>query len=256
MLDYSIKDTTFLYQILDLPIISDRHYITKNYTDTITSNHYRLNWMINSKQNLSLFNDFIEFKKDEHKDPIFIVDGVGSWEIKALNYEQTLVSYYVLIDPGGWIPDYLVTYANKALGPDTVLLMLGEGKKRGIDRVITSSYLVCLREEVAPLLYQMIDQENLLIMNNNDFPMNQAGSKNVRKVILLGTPNLGSVGSVKSFITGLKVGLRKVPTEVLVTMPSVYQLFPHSINDWVIDTSGKPLDHDVFDTETWRQFQW
>ncbi len=94
------------------------------------------------------------------------------------------------------------------------------------------------------------------VLNNNDFPMNQAGSKNVRKVILLGTPNLGSVGSVKSFITGLKVGLRKVPTEVLVTMPSVYQLFPHSINDWVIDPSGQPLDYDVFDTETWRQFQW
>ncbi|WP_223789061.1 lipase/acyltransferase domain-containing protein [Marinicella meishanensis] len=94
------------------------------------------------------------------------------------------------------------------------------------------------------------------VLNDNNFPMNQAGSKHVRKVILLGTPNLGSVGSVKSFITGLKVGLRKVPTEVLVTMPSVYQLFPHSINNWVIDVNGNPLDYDVFDVSTWQQFQW
>ena len=86
--------------------------------------------------------------------------------------------------------------------------------------------------------------------------MDQSGSKHVRKVVLLGTPNLGSVDAVKSFITGLKVGLRKVPTEVLVTMPSIYQLFPHSINEWVIDINGDPLDYDVFDIDTWRQFQW
>jgi hypothetical protein len=168
LLDYTIKDTTFLYQILDLPVISDRHYITKNYNDTISANHYRLNWMINSKQNFLLFDDFIEEKKKQHKDPIFIVDGLGAWEVKALNYEQTLVSYYVLVDPGGWIPNYLVIYANRSLGPDTVLLMLEEGSKRDVNRVITTSYLVCLRQEEPTLLYQRIDPENLLIMNNND----------------------------------------------------------------------------------------
>ena len=36
LIDHSINDTTFLYQILDLPIISNRHYITKNYTDTVS----------------------------------------------------------------------------------------------------------------------------------------------------------------------------------------------------------------------------
>ena len=54
---------------------------------------------------------------------------------------MTEVSYYVLIDPGGWIPDYLITYGNKSLGPGTVLLMLEEGAKRGYDTTITSSYL-------------------------------------------------------------------------------------------------------------------
>jgi len=168
LLGYSIKDTTFLYQILDLPIISDRHYITKNYTDTIAPNHYQLNWMINSDQNFLLFDEFIESKREEHGDPIFIVDGVGSWEVKALNYDQTLVSYYVLIDPGGWIPDYLVSYANKALGPDTVLLMLKEGKKREPEVKVTTSYLFCLKETVSPMLYQRIDSENFVIINNKD----------------------------------------------------------------------------------------
>ena len=168
LIDYSIGDTTFLYQILDLPVISNRHYITKNYTDTLTATHFRLNWMIDSRQNYKLFNKLIELKNVEYRDPIFITDGLGSWEVKALNFNQTEVSYYVLIDPGGWIPDYLVTYANRSLGPDTVLLMLDEGQKRGVDTIITSSYLVCIREEYQPLLYQRVDSENFVIINNEE----------------------------------------------------------------------------------------
>jgi pimeloyl-ACP methyl ester carboxylesterase len=94
------------------------------------------------------------------------------------------------------------------------------------------------------------------VLNDNDFDTTLKGAKNVRKVVLLGTPNLGSVGSVESFITGMKIGLRKIPTEVLVTMPSVYQLFPHSIHNWILDINGKDLDRDVFDKDIWQRFQW
>ena len=122
LLDYSILDTTFLYQILDLPIISNRHYITKNYTDTIKAGeHYQMNWLIDSEQNQELFSDFIATKSAQYKNPIFITDGLGSWELKRLNPNQTEVTYYVLIDPGGMIPDYLVSYANRTVGPGTVI---------------------------------------------------------------------------------------------------------------------------------------
>ena len=94
------------------------------------------------------------------------------------------------------------------------------------------------------------------VLNQNDFPVNLNGAKNVRKVVLLGTPNFGSAGSIESFITGLRIGLRKIPTEILVTMPSIYQLFPHAINTWLINIDGKPLERDVFDSNIWRKFQW
>jgi pimeloyl-ACP methyl ester carboxylesterase len=94
------------------------------------------------------------------------------------------------------------------------------------------------------------------VLNGNDFPVNLNGAQNVNKVILLGTPNFGSVGSVESFITGLQIGLRKIPTEILVTMPSIYQLFPHSINTWLININGEPLERDVFDSDIWQSFQW
>ncbi len=94
------------------------------------------------------------------------------------------------------------------------------------------------------------------VLSSNDFPVSMRGASRVRRVILLGTPNLGSVEAIRNFIAGRKVVLGHIKTEVLATMPSIYQLFPHAINDWLITTSGTPLDRDQFDVEIWRRFQW
>ncbi len=94
------------------------------------------------------------------------------------------------------------------------------------------------------------------VLDGNDFDVTGAGARHVRRVVLLGTPNLGSVGAVRSFIVGRPIGLRAIPTEVLVTMPSLYQLFPHALDNWLVSARGRPLDRDVFDIEIWRRFQW
>jgi hypothetical protein len=47
-----------------------------------------------------------------------------------------------------------------------------------------------------------------------------------------------------------------MPTEVMLTMPSTYQLFPHPLNDWIVTSSGQALERDLFDIELWRRFQW
>ena len=94
------------------------------------------------------------------------------------------------------------------------------------------------------------------VLDSNDFPVNMYGADRVRRVILLGTPNLGSVKILNSFIDGIKVGFRKINTETLVTMPSLYQLLPHPLNNWIVTSNGVPLDRDVFDVNTWRRFKW
>ena len=94
------------------------------------------------------------------------------------------------------------------------------------------------------------------VLSDNEFPVNYSGAHNVRRVILLGTPSLGSAGSLHAFIEGSKVGFRRIPTEVLATMPSVYQLFPHSLHDWLVTSDGETLERDIFDVEIWRRFQW
>jgi hypothetical protein len=94
------------------------------------------------------------------------------------------------------------------------------------------------------------------LLDGNDFPVTQEGAHKIRRLVLLGTPNFGSVSAVTGFIDGARVGLRRIPPEVLVTFPSAYELFPHAINDWLIDAAGRALDRDVFDVEVWRRFEW
>ncbi|MDB2705307.1 hypothetical protein N9Y67_02070 [Pseudomonadota bacterium] len=96
------------------------------------------------------------------------------------------------------------------------------------------------------------------VIDGNDFDkkLTMYGAERVRRVILLGTPNLGSVKTLNLFITGVKLGLNSIGTETLATMPSLYQLFPHPLNDWIITSKGKSLDRDLFDINIWRRFQW
>ena len=93
-------------------------------------------------------------------------------------------------------------------------------------------------------------------LDGNDFPVSGEGAAKIRRLILLGTPNFGSLQSLRSFIEGAEVGFRRIPPEVLLTMPSAYQLFPHALNDWLLNAKGDPLQRDLFDVELWRRFQW
>ena len=95
------------------------------------------------------------------------------------------------------------------------------------------------------------------VLNSNEFPVNMYGGDRVRRIILLGTPNLGSVVILRLFITGVQLGTReKIHTETLATMPSLFQLFPHPLNNWIIKSDGKPLERDLFSARLWRRFQW
>ena len=94
------------------------------------------------------------------------------------------------------------------------------------------------------------------VLDDNEFPVSLYGGERVRRVILLGTPNLGSVKLMNGFIDGIKLGLGKINPEILATMPSLYQLMPHPLNNWIVTIQGKKLERDLFDIETWRQFEW
>ena len=83
-----------------------------------------------------------------------------------------------------------------------------------------------------------------------------AGADRVRKLVLLGTPNLGSVGSLHAFIGGEKIGVNRISPRTLATFPSGYQLFPHPLNNWLVDIAGQPRHDDLFDPQTWQRMAW
>lgn len=96
------------------------------------------------------------------------------------------------------------------------------------------------------------------VIGENDFDkkLNMYGAERVRRVILLGTPNLGSVKTLNLFIQGVDIGVKQIGTETLASMPSLYQLFPHPLVDWIVKIDGQPLKRDLFDVNVWRRFQW
>jgi pimeloyl-ACP methyl ester carboxylesterase len=96
------------------------------------------------------------------------------------------------------------------------------------------------------------------VIGDNDFDkkVTMYGAERIRRVILLGTPNLGSIRSLSLFITGLDIGVNQIGTETLASMPSLYQLFPHALNNWIVTSDGKPLDRDLYDVNIWKSFKW
>ncbi len=94
------------------------------------------------------------------------------------------------------------------------------------------------------------------VLDGDSFRVTGAGARKLRRLVLLGTPNEGTAYAVHSFLNGYRVALSRLPTEGVVTMPAMYQFFPHPLVPWITDTHGVPLDLDLFDAGTWRQFGW
>ena len=117
------------YQRLSPPFLTDRHYVTRTHFNIIDpSFHIRLNWKM--LPNISEYQSLIEKKNAEFGNAIYMDYGYGGWEIIKLSNNMTQVNYRIIIDPGGWIPDFLVTQSNAILAPITVLNMVREAQRQ------------------------------------------------------------------------------------------------------------------------------
>ncbi len=90
----------------------------------------------------------------------------------------------------------------------------------------------------------------------------QAGplsSVRVRKLILVSTANGGSLQNLEWLQRGRRyvplVGRRWNP-ETVFTVRAVYEDLPVFRNDLFLDRSGRVLDVDIFDIESWRRYGW
>lgn len=90
-----------------------------------------------------------------------------------------------------------------------------------------------------------------------------AGDRHFSKIFLFGTPNEGSADALQVLLEGFgaikNINLPFVrdvtPIDVL-TMPAAFQLLPHEGTFRVYDENLQPLEADIFDPGTWREYGW
>ena len=86
--------------------------------------------------------------------------------------------------------------------------------------------------------------------------ISMAGARKVRRAVLIGTPNYGSISALQRALMGARVGLARLQPEVLATMPGFYELLPHPDRSWMIDEYGNRIERDLYDPATWRSYRW
>jgi pimeloyl-ACP methyl ester carboxylesterase len=103
------------------------------------------------------------------------------------------------------------------------------------------------------------------VLDRDDIQVTMKGAAKINRLILLGTPSLGSANTIRGLVEGESI-VRTVQPETLATMASAYELLPHGMRKPLIGIDGRPLrlkpsdpsspDVDLFDPAAWRALQW
>ncbi|MBX7055650.1 MAG: hypothetical protein K1X36_11905 [Pyrinomonadaceae bacterium] len=91
-----------------------------------------------------------------------------------------------------------------------------------------------------------------------------AGARHFGKVVLLGTPNEGSVLALRSLVDGFSIGgihinlpfVQDLSKFDLFTIPSAYQLLPAPGTLRVTDENFEPISIDLYDPKEWAKYGW
>ena len=89
-------------------------------------------------------------------------------------------------------------------------------------------------------------------------PVTWAGARRISQLILVATPNAGSIFSLNAALNGNPVGMSNttLAARVIAHMPSIYQLMPPRGATPMIDRKGNALDVDLHDPATWERYGW
>lgn len=83
------------------------------------------------------------------------------------------------------------------------------------------------------------------------------GAANINKIIMLGTPNYGSLDSFRGIDKGITIpGIGRATKDITFTMPSAYELMPAPGKIAFIDSMGNDLDVSLYDPTNWERYGW
>lgn len=83
-----------------------------------------------------------------------------------------------------------------------------------------------------------------------------AGAASIDKVIMLGTPNRGSLDALKFLHLGIKRIFRPMPPPLVFTMPALYQMLPPRESVHFATLGGSRVNLNLYDPETWVREEW
>jgi len=97
-----------------------------------------------------------------------------------------------------------------------------------------------------------------------------SGARNLNRIIMIGTPNAGSMNALRVLLNGFSalsfapiprklrqnLPIARVSVHAAFTSPALYQLLPPQQNARFFDAAMSPLAVDLYDVDTWRNFEW
>lgn len=89
-------------------------------------------------------------------------------------------------------------------------------------------------------------------------PVTWAGASRISQLIIVATPNTGSIYSLHAALNGNPVGMSNttLAARVVAHMPAIYQLMPPRGTSPMISAKGKPMDVDLHDPALWKEYGW
>jgi len=117
------------YQLLNLPLVANRHHIFRlvKHVDS-SEGGIRLDWTPLPRN--SKYIAFIDSMDAQYEHPIYLDMNIGGWEITTLPQGNVELTYRLLADPAGRIPGFLIVRANRITAPQMVQDMIHEAARR------------------------------------------------------------------------------------------------------------------------------
>ncbi|MET0752242.1 MAG: hypothetical protein ABWZ66_02665, partial [Pyrinomonadaceae bacterium] len=86
-----------------------------------------------------------------------------------------------------------------------------------------------------------------------------AGAKDFNKIFMFGTPNEGSMQAFEVLLKCYTIAgfyINNLNSEAIITSPAIFQLLPHQRTARFYDENLKPMEVDLYNPQTWKEYKW
>lgn len=131
-------------------------------------------------------------------------------------------------------------------------------ERYGIDKPVTFDIVAHSMGGLITRYFLRYGNQDLESLGENPTP-SWPGAEHVDKVIIVGTPNAGSLGALENLIEGRKFGplIPRYRPALLGTFPSLYQLLPRPRHGAVVDIAHPEKGHlNHLDPALWFAMEW